>query len=266
MKIIVCVKQVPDSEGVKTDPKTGNLIRDGVAAIINPFDMYAIEEAVRLKEEYGWQVTSLSMGPPASEHSLRYSMALGCDEAVLLSDRSFAGADTLATSYSLSKGIEKIGEFDIIFVGTKTTDGDTGQVGAGIAEFLGIPVVYYVTEVVELKKGHIIVKRLLEDRIQTLKVKTPVVLSVVKGVNRPRLPTMREKIEADKKDLTIYNAIDVGADFMQIGLDGSPTKVLKVFPPAKRKKGEIVSGSPKETAKKLVAFLNEKKLLGDGIC
>ncbi len=261
MKIIVCIKQVPDTEDVKTDPKTGNLIRDGVQATINPFDMYAIEEAVRLKECRGGNVMALTMGPPTSEHSLKYSMALGADEAVLLSDRAFAGADTLATSYSLSKAIEKIGKYDVIFCGTKTTDGDTGQVGAGIAEFLGIPVIYYVTGIRKCTTDRLLVERLMEDRIQIIRVKTPCVLSVVKGINRPRLPSMGEKIEADKKEVTILDAKAVGAKKEYIGLDGSPTKVLKVFAPPKRDRGEILLGDPKKAVKRLVDFLLEKKLV-----
>jgi len=265
LKTIVCIKQVPDTEEVKTDPKTGNLIRDGVQATINPFDMYALEEAISLSECRKGEVVALTMGPPTSEHSLRYAMALGCDESVLLSDRAFAGADTLATSYSLSKAIEKIGDYDVIFVGTKTTDGDTGQVGAGIAEFLGIPVIYYVTGIRKCTKERIVVERLLEDRVQVIRVRTPCVLSVSKGINKPRLPTMREKVDADKKKLTVYNAADVGADSAQIGLDGSPTKVLKVFAPPKRKKGKMVRGDPAKAARELADYLEEKRLLEGGI-
>jgi electron transfer flavoprotein beta subunit len=234
MKIAVCIKQVPDTEEVKTDPKTGTLIRDGLASTINPFDMYAIEAAVALKEASSGEVSVFTMGPPAAEHSLRYALALGCDNAVLLSDRAFAGADTLATSYSLATGLKKSGQYDIIFAGTKTTDGDTGQVGAGIAEFLNIPVVYYVTKILEYKTGRIKVERLLEDRVQVLSVKTPCVLSVVKGMNRPRLPTMKEKIESEKKPLTVLTSKDIGAEADKIGLSGSPTKVVKVFTPEKR--------------------------------
>ena len=263
MNIIVCIKQVPDTDEVKTDPKSGNLIRDGVAATINPFDMFAIEEAVKLKEAYGGKVTAVTMGPPVAEHSLRYAMALGCDDAVLLSDRAFAGADTLATAYSLYKGILKIGAYDVVFTGTKTTDGDTGQVGAGIAEYLGAPVVYYVTKVDEVRDKKIIVERLLEDRVQVMAVNLPCVLSVVKGINRPRLPTMTEKIESEKKPLTVYNAKQLGADEEQIGVDGSPTKVVKVFPPQRRKKGIIIRGEPHDVAAQLVDYLMKQKLIGD---
>ena len=261
MNIIVCIKQVPDTEEVKTDPKTGNLIRDGIQATINPFDMYAIEEAVRLKECRNAKVIALSMGPPTSEHSLRYSMALGADEAVLLSDRAFAGADTLATSYSISRAIKKLGEYSVIFTGTKTTDGDTGQVGAGIAEFLGIPVVYYVTRIRKCTPDRLVVERLLEDRIQVLRVKTPCVLSVVKGLNIPRLPTMADKIEADKKEVRILSAKDVGAEKSRIGLEGSPTKVLRIFAPEKRKRGKIIREDAQLAAKKLADYLIKEKMI-----
>jgi electron transfer flavoprotein beta subunit len=261
VKILVCIKQVPDTEDVKTDPVTGNLIRDGLAATINPFDMYAIEESLNLKENYGGEVTVLSMGPPAAEHSLRYVLALGADNAVLLSDRAFAGADTLATSYSIAQGIRKIGGADVIFTGSKTVDGDTGQVGAGIAEFLDCPVVYYVTEVKAFEKGSIVVERLLEDRVQVLRVKTPCVLSVVNGINKPRLPTMRQKIESERKEITVLDSKGVDADPKHIGLDGSPTKVVKMFPPEKRKKGKILKGRPEKVAKEFVDYLEKMKVI-----
>jgi electron transfer flavoprotein beta subunit len=260
MNIIVCIKQVPDTEEVKTDPKTGSLIREGVAATVNPFDMYGIEEAVRMREKYGGSVTAVSMGPPATEHSLRYALAMGCDKAVLLSDRAFAGADTLATSYSIAAGIRKIGVFDVVFTGTKTTDGDTGQVGAGVAEFLGVPVVYYVTRIIEVGDGRILVERLLEDRVQVLSVQLPCVLSVVKGINTPRLPTLHEKIESERKPLIVYNAGQVGSEPELIGLNGSPTKVVKMFPPEKRRKGAVIRGEPRDVAVQLVDFMQEQKL------
>lgn len=263
MRIIVCIKQVPDTTEVKTDAETGTLMREGVAATINPFDMFALEAALALKEEQGAEVTALSMGPPKAEHMLRFALALGCDEAVLLSDRAFAGADTLATSYSLASGIRKLGQYDLILTGVKTTDGDTGQVGAEIAEFLGITPVYYVTDIIKLEQrsGKIEVERELDDRSQTLELSLPCLLSVSKGINTPRLPTMESMLQASQAGIRVYSAADLGVDASRIGLQGSPTQVKKVFPPDSRTQGIKTYAGPAAVARQLADYLRDQKII-----
>ncbi|MBN2154640.1 MAG: electron transfer flavoprotein subunit beta/FixA family protein [Candidatus Lokiarchaeota archaeon] len=259
MNTIVLIKQVPDATDVKTDPETGRLIRDG-AVTINPFDMFAIEQAIQLKEQYGGKVIVLTMGPPNAKYSLEFCLAMGADDAILLTDRAFAGADTIATSYTLAKAIEKVPEFDIIFCGIKTTDGDTGQIGADVAEFLNLPNIYYVNKIHEIAENSIIVEKQFEDRMQVVQSELPVVISMIKGANTPRFPTLEGKMEAFRKPVTTYTATDVQADPKQIGAEGSPTKVLRVFPPPKREKGRILPESDDNIAE-LVQFLKEKKFV-----
>jgi electron transfer flavoprotein alpha/beta subunit len=262
LNVIVLIKQVPDAEDVKTDPETGRLIRDGVASTINPFDMFAIEQAIQLKERYGGNVTVLTMGPPNAKYSLEFCLGMGADNAILLTDRAFAGADTLATSYALAKAIEKVRDFDIIFCGVKTTDGDTGQVGADVAEFMNIPNIYYVNKIREINEDNVIVEKQFEDRMQIVQSEFPVVISMIKGANVPRFPTLVGKMSARSKSVTSYTAADVEADPKQIGMDGSPTKVVRVFPPPKREKGRIMVESDKSIAE-LARFLREINLVGE---
>jgi electron transfer flavoprotein beta subunit len=260
LNIIVLIKQVPDAEDVKTDPETGRLIRDGIASTINPFDMFAIEQAIQLKERYGGAVTVLTMGPPNARHSLEFCLSMGADDAILLTDRVFAGADTLATAYTLAKAIEKVQAYDIIFCGVKTTDGDTGQVGADVAEFLNIPNIYYVSNIREITKSSIIVEKQFEDRMQVVQSELPVVISMIKGANVPRLPSMQGKMAAQEKPVISYSAPNVGADPKQVGMEGSPTKVVKVFPPLKRGKGRVLPACDESIAE-LVEFLKEKNIV-----
>lgn len=258
LNTIVLIKQVPDAEDVKTDPETGNLIRDG-AVTINPFDMFAIEEAILLKEKYGGKVTVLTMGPPNAKFSLEFCLAMGADDAILLTDRAFAGADTIATSYALAQGIKKVENYDIIFCGVKTTDGDTGQVGQDVAEFLGLPCIYYVDKIREITEEKIIVEKQFEDRMQVVQSKLPVVISMIKGANIPRFPTLAGKMGVREKTIASYTAPDVEADPKLIGMEGSPTKVVRVFPPPKREKGRIMTENDKAIAE-LVRFLRERNL------
>lgn len=261
MKIVVCVKQVPDTTEVKINPETNTLIREGVASIINPFDMYAIEEAIRIKEKVGGTVVVLSMGPPQAAEALRETIAMGADEAILLSDRAFAGADTLATSYALSKGIEKIGDVDLIFCGKQAIDGDTAQVGPEIAEKLGIPHVTYVKKVNEINDKQLIIERMNEDGYERVQLPLPALLTVVKEINEPRLPSLKGKIRAKSAEIPIWSAEDIGADPAKVGLNGSPTWVKRIFIPEIKCQGEIFEGSAEEAVKTLVEAIISRKIV-----
>jgi electron transfer flavoprotein beta subunit len=261
VKIVICIKQVPDTTNVKINPETNTLIREGVESIINPFDIYAIEEGLRIREKHGGTVTVLSMGPPQVEASLREALSLGVDEAVLLSDKAFAGADTLATSYTLARGIEHLGGADIIFMGKQAIDGDTGQVGPGVAEHLNVPHITDVRKIEEinLEQKFIIADRLLEDGYVRLKTHLPVVLTVVKEINEPRLPSLKGKLRARKAEIKILTADDLDIDRDRIGLSGSPTQVMKIFTPPKPQGGKIFNG---ETIDNVKALLSELKNAG----
>ena len=256
MKVIVCIKQVPDTTNVKINPETNTLVREGVESIINPFDLYAIEEGVRIKEKYGGTVTALSMGPPQVEESLIDAMSVGVDESYLLTDRAFAGADTLATSYTLASGIRKLGGADIILMGRQAIDGDTGQVGPGVAENLNLPHITNVKKIEEIKEdGTIIVERMIEGGYLRIKTKMPVVLTVVKEINEPRLATLRSKMLARKKKVEKWNKDALDVDEERIGLTGSPTQVIKIFSPPKSERGKIIEGDPKEAVRMLLEEL-----------
>lgn len=261
MNIIVCIKQVPDTTDIRIDPKTNTLIREGVPSIINPFDTYAIEEGVRLKEKYQGKVTVISMGPPQVEDALREAISLGVDEGVLLSDRAFAGADTLATSYTLAEGIKKIGKFDLIICGKQAMDGDTAQVGPGIAEKLNIPHVTYVRKIEEIGGNYIQVERLMEEGYEVIKMPLPALITVVKEINEPRMPSLKGKLKAKSAQIITWDAKDLEAEENRIGLQGSPTQVIKIFTPQSRGKGEMVEGTPSEQAAKLVEKLRETKIV-----
>ncbi|KAJ53311.1 electron transfer flavoprotein beta subunit [Clostridium tetanomorphum] len=256
MNIVVCLKQVPDTNEVKIDPVTGTLIREGVPSIINPDDKNALEEALRLKDENGAKVTVISMGPPQAEVALRESLAMGADEAILISDRAFAGADTLATSRALAAAIEKL-DYDIVFAGRQAIDGDTAQVGPEIAEHLNLPQITYVEEVAvdgeELK-----VKRAWEDGYENIRVKMPVLLTAIKELNEPRYMQVGHIFGAFDKEIKVWNADFLGVDKSLLGLKGSPTKVKKSATKEAKGKGEIVNQPAKEAAAYAVAKLKEK--------
>jgi len=257
MHIVVCIKQVPDTADVKIDPKTNTLIREGVASIINPFDMYAIEEGLRLKASAGGTVTALTMGPPQAEAALREAIAMGVDEGILLSDRAFAGSDTWATSYTLSRALKKIGDAGLVLCGKQASDGDTAQVGPGLAAHLGLPQITYVRKIVSMEAGAITAERLLEDGVETVRAPLPCVLTVVKEINEPRLPSLKGKLAARKAALTHWKAADLGADPASLGLNGSPTQVVRIFSPPARAGGQVFKGEPELMVPQLVAKLKE---------
>jgi len=260
-RIIVCVKQVPETTEVEIDPETGTLRREGVPAVVNPFDLHAIEEAVRIKERHGGTVTAVSMGPPQAEAAVRDALALGCDEGVLLTDRMFAGADTLATSYTLAQAIRKLGAFDLIICGMKTTDGDTAQVGPELAEELGIPHVAYVNKIRGLTETHMEVEKLMEDGFEVIKVPLPCLITVTKGINEPRLPSLKAKLQARRSPITIWGSRDLAGDPSRYGLAGSPTQVVRVFTPEPPGRGEVITGNPERQAERLLEKLVELKLI-----
>jgi electron transfer flavoprotein beta subunit len=231
MKIIVCVKQVPDAKDVRLDPKTNTMAREGVESIMNPFDRHALEAAVTLKEQYGGTVIAITMGPPQAEATLRDAVSCGADEGVLVSDRAFAGADTWATSYTLAKAIETLGEFDLIICGKQAIDGDTAQVGPGLAQRLDLPYVAYARKISECVDGVVRLERLMDDGYDEVEMKMPALLTVVKEINDPRVPSLKGKMKAKKMQATVLNAADIGADPECLGLRGSTTQVVKVFSP-----------------------------------
>jgi len=252
MRFIVCVKQVPETTNVKINPETNTLMREGVASVINPFDMYAIEEGLRMKTRLGGTVTVISMGPPQAESALREAIAMGADEAILLSDRAFAGSDTWATSYTLAMAIRKIGDYSMIICGKQASDGDTAQVGPGIAAHLNLPQITYVRKVDEVTPDKIVAERLLEDGVENIESPLPCVLTVVKELNEPRLPSLKGKLNAKKVIITKWTAADIAGDPKCLGLEGSPTKVVKIFSPPPRQGGTILQGTADEAAAQLV--------------
>ncbi|MDR0486103.1 MAG: electron transfer flavoprotein subunit beta/FixA family protein [Elusimicrobiota bacterium] len=258
MNIIVCIKQVPNTTDVQIDKDTGRLKREGVESIINPFDEYAIEEGVRLKEKIpGSIVTVITMGPPQAESALREAVSRGADNAVLVCDRAFGGADTLATSFTLASALKSLGGFDIIFCGKQATDGDTAQVGPGIAEALDIPHIAYIKKIESIDEKTIKVQRLMEDGYDIIESQLPLLMTVVKEINTPRIPSLKGKMAAKKAVIKTLTAADIGADLQKIGLNGSPTQVMKIFTPPQRSGGEKFSGKPEEIAVKIVEKFKE---------
>ena len=266
MNIIVCIKQVPDTTNVKIDPKTNTLIREGVKSIINPFDENAIEEAVRLKEAHGGKVTVITMGPPQATEALKSAIAMGADEAILISDRAFAGADTWATSYTLSQAIKKIGTFDLILFGKQAIDGDTAQVGPGVAEFLDIPQITFAIKIdivgAPIESGLVIrVKRQLEESAEIVETKLPAAVTVIKQINEPRMPSLKGQMRAKKAEIQTWTAEAIMAEPENIGLKGSPTQVVRIFTPPPRGNSEMLEGDIKEISIKLFNKLKEQKII-----
>ena len=257
MRYVVCIKQVPETTDVKINPETNTLIRDGVASIINPFDMYAIEEGLRLKAKTGGTVTVVSMGPPQADAALREAISMGADDAILVSDRAFAGSDTWATSYTLAMAIRKIGNFDVIICGKQASDGDTAQVGPGIAVHLDLPQITYVRKIESIDEKTIVAERLLENGYEVIQSPLPCVLTVVKEINEPRLPSLKGKMAAKKAIIAVWKAADLQCDPKCLGLDGSPTKVVRIFTPPARQGGEMLKGEPSEIVPQLIAKLKD---------
>lgn len=262
MKIIVCIKQVPDTNEVRIDPVKGTLIREGVPSILNPDDKSALEEALRVKDQHpDTHITVMTMGPPQAEEVLIEGVAMGADEGILLSDRAFSGADTWATSNTIAKAIEKIGEYDIIFCGRQAIDGDTAQVGPQIGERLGIPQVSYV-EKFFLEDGKIRVHRALEDGYEVIEGRSPILLTTIKELNEARYPSIPGIMKAYREDcikVWTYNDLDIPST--DIGLDGSPTQVKRSFTPEPKGKGEMLEGTIEEKVNSLVKKLHEKNLI-----
>lgn len=261
MRIIVCVKQVPDTNEVKIDPIKGTLIRDGVPSILNPDDANALEAALAIKDKnMDTEVIVITMGPPQAQEMLKECLAMGADEAYLLSDRAFGGADTCATSTTIASGIKKIGNADIIFAGRQAIDGDTAQVGPQLAQRLNLPVVTYVQDVI-IKDNKAIVKRQLEDGYEVIEVQMPCLLTAVKEFNEPRYMSIGGIVDAYKKNITILNHVDINLDPKDCGLNASPTQVFRSFTPPQKGKGKMLSGTISDMAGILISELKQKHLL-----
>ena len=251
MKIIVCIKQVPETQDVRLDPVTHTLKREGIKSIINPFDFYALEEGLRVKDAQGGTVTILTMGPPQAEEALREALGFGGDGAVLLSDRAFAGADTWATALTLAKAIEKLGGADLIFTGKQAIDGDTAQVGPMLAAILNIPFAAWARKLAFNDGGAVTVERLLDHGYDAVQTSLPALITVVKEINEPRVPSFKAKLKAKKAAIPVWGLGDLGLAANVVGLSGSFTQVVKVFPPPARGKSEIWTGAPEELAARL---------------
>lgn len=265
MRIIVPIKQVPETKSVKMDEATGTVIRDGVESIINPLDLYAIEAAVRLRTRLGGEVVAITMGPPKAEEALREAIAMGADAAVLASDRTFAGADTWATSYVLAAMIREIGDYSLIICGERATDGDTGQVGPGIASFLDLPACTYISGIDGIEADTATVTRMVEDGYESLELSLPGLLTVVKELGEPRLPTLTGKKKARAAEIPVWDADRLALDASKLGLKGSPTKVVKIFRPKVARECEKFVGGDDEkndlAAAATVKFLADKELI-----
>jgi len=265
MRIVVPIKQVPETDNVKMDETTGTMIREGVESIINPLDLYAIELALVLREQHGGEVIAISMGPAQAAKALREALAMGCDSAVLLSDRTFAGADTWATSYVLQAGVRRLGDIDLVICGERATDGETGQVGPATAAMLNLPAATYVSRFEALENGHIRVRRIVEGGWQVLRLKLPALLTVVKEISQPRLPTLRGKQRARAADIPVWKAGDLDLQADMLGLAGSPTRVVNIHrPKVARQCRKIVAADPQsiaDAADEVVTMLRERDLI-----
>lgn len=260
MEYVVCIKQVPDTTEVQWETESKTLAREGITHTVNPFDKNAVEAALRLREKYGGRVTLISMGPPQAKEALRECLAMGADEALLLSDKTFAGADTWATSYTLAQAVNKLERYHIILCGKQAVDGETAQVGPGLAEHLGIPQVTCIQKINKLENSRLEVERTIEGGAERVAVSLPVLLTVEKSLNDPRYATLKGVMKANQKEIPLYDAGDLEVDPSLVGLKGSPTQVKKIFSPEKRVTGEIITGEPGEAAQKLAQNILELKL------
>lgn len=266
MNIAVMIKQVPETKSVRMDEKTGTVIREGVESIINPLDLYAIELAIRIKETYPDVVlTGISMGPPKAAEALKEAIAMGLDNGVLLSDKLLAGSDTWSTAYALAECARKTADFSLIICGERATDGDTGQVGPEIASFLDIPVISYVNRFDKICENRIFVHRQVEEGSEIISSSLPVLITVVKEVSEPRLPTLRGKLKAKRTEIPMRKVSDFGIDPAKIGLDGSPTRVAKIFRPKVTRECELhFAKDPSkisESSDKLLDFMKRRDLI-----
>lgn len=263
MRILVCVKQVPGTSNVEVDPVTGVLKREGIESKLNPYDLFALEAALRIKEETESHITTLSMGPPSAKEALLETLCMGVDKSVLLTDRRFAGADVLATSYTLSQGIRHIGDFDLIICGKQTTDGDTAQVGPELAEFLGIPHSTNISEIIDIDKESITVKMNMETMVQVQKIPFPCLITVDKDIYTPRLPSLKKYIQLKKEPpievLTLEDFDD--RDPQNYGLNGSPTQVERIFPPEVNTEKRLVEGQAEVLSDEILKVLDNLRLV-----
>ena len=261
MEILVCIKQVPGTSEVEVDEKTGVLKRDGVDSKMNPYDLYALETALKIKQENNAIISVLSMGPPQAKQVIEEAYMMGADKGALLSDRRFAGADVLATSYTLSQGVRKLGNPDLIICGKQTTDGDTAQVGPEMAEFLGIPHVANVKKIVDIKESSIVVEMDMPNTIEVCEINYPCLLTVEKDIFQPRLPSFKLKLSNKDKEIPFYSLDDFeDKDEKRYGLNGSPTQVLRIFPPTSNNDKEVWRGDAEEVSSKLTQKLRELKV------
>ncbi len=260
MKIVVCIKQVPDTTEIKINPVTGTLIRDGVPSIINPDDKSGLEVALKLKDSYGAYVTVITMGPPQADAVLREAMAMGADRAILLTDRKFAGADTLATSSAISAALKKI-EWDLIIAGRQAIDGDTAQVGPQIAEFLDLPQISYVKDLEFDGKTKFTIKRETEEGYQLLQAEMPLLITVLSTATKPRYMSVGGIVEAVEREVTVWGASDIDADEKSLGLKGSPTKVYKAFSKGVKSAGEQFEVEAEEAVGIIISKLKEKFII-----
>ncbi len=262
MRIVVCIKQVPATQDVVIDPETKRLKREGVESVMNPFDLYALEEAIQLVEQLGGEVIALSMGPAQAQASLREALYCGADRAVLLCDRAFAGSDTWATSYALACAVDKIGDVDLVLCGKQAIDGDTAQVGPGVAAHLDWAQATYVSSVRTADERRLTLTRMNEEGHDVLEVDLPAVLTVVKDINTPRVPTLKRCRQAVGMEIPVMTAADIGADTTHLGLSGSPTQVVKTAPPPPRTADTVVlEGDAAAVAAKIVSELRKLSIV-----
>lgn len=262
MHIAVCIKQVPDAKNVRIDPDTHTLVRQGVESIINPFDMFAVEAALRLKDAAGARVTTMTMGPPQAEAALRDTLAMGVDDAVLLSDRAFAGSDTWATSRVLAAAIKKMGDVDLICCGKQAIDGDTAQVGPEAATLLDIPYATFVKNIEILTENHLKVVRQTDEGTEAWKLPMPALITVLKDVGEPRVPSLKHKMRAKKAAIPVWGIGDLGLDPADVGLSGSYTQVVRIFSPPRRSDRVLMQGTVEEMVDQLFRYLKEAKVPG----
>ncbi len=261
MHIAVCVKQVPDTTEVKINPETGTLIRAGVPSIINPYDHFALQTAMELKKVHGFRVTVISMGPPQAKSVVQMGLALGADDGVLLSDMAFAGSDTWATSYALSKAVKKLGKVDIILVGMQAIDGDTAQTGPGVAQQLGIPQVTFCVKI-DVDGRKIIAKKLIDGGYEIVETRAPALFTMIMPPDYvSKYPSFLDVHGSLKKPYHVWSAADIGAEAQYLGLKGSPTQVARIYPPPQREKAAMTHGSSQEAVEKILAIMRKEHFI-----
>lgn len=262
MHIAVCIKQVPDAKNVRIDPDTHTLVRQGVESIVNPFDLFAVEAALKIKDVNNARVTIITMGPPQAEEALREALSRGADDAVLLSDRAFAGSDTWATSTVLAAAIRKLGTVDLIFCGKQAIDGDTAQVGPETATLLDIPYATFVKKIEIEDSSRCIITRQTDEGIEIWRLPMPALITVIKEMGEPRLPSLRHKMRAKKAGIPVWGVSELGLDPNRVGLSGSYTQVVRVFSPPRRSDRTLFQGTVEEQAEQLFRYLKEAKVPG----